>query len=409
MRKIRNMSSGLKRMTVVIGTCAGAAALVVGLAGPAMADPGTTYVTVGSDTVQDVENQFATDFGNGTLGSWDAVNPGNPTVPHDVINPKPGCSFTRPNGSGEGLAALRKSINPNTTATQLAVAPGPGCVDFSRSSSGPGGNQSNTGDLVYIPFALDAVTTATGPATAVTGADPAQATHITNADQFTVGTPTVPGDLVTLYRDCQPVTVGGVTYDPRSPAAAGNQQIDLYVPQAGSGTRSFWASTLGFDPTTLPSCVHDHSVLTPSEQVEEHDGTIYAQDPNAFGPFSVAQFIAQSNGHHDRRHNVAIHSVIAAANGTTAVPPTVNGTLNVAFPITREVYNVVAMSRITTGNPAFDQNLTNLLVGPNSLVCRDRLSIAGFGFAQLATAPLGHTCGQVAANLRAFDPTTNPV
>jgi hypothetical protein len=42
-------------------------------------------------------------------------------------------------------------------------------------------------------------------------------------------------------------------------------------------------------------------------------------------------------------------------------------------------------------------------------MCRDRVTIGGFGFAQLSTAPLGHTCGQVAANLRAFDPATNPV
>jgi ABC-type phosphate transport system substrate-binding protein len=405
MRKIRNMSSALKRLTIVVGACTGAAALVVGLAGPASADPGTTYVTVGSDTVQDVENQFAVDFGNGTLGSWDAVNPGDPTHTHDTINPKPGCTMTRPNGSGEGLNALRKSINPSTGATQLALPPAPGCVDFSRSSSGPGGAQSNTGALVYIPFALDAVTTATGPATAAGGA---LATHITQADKFSVGNPTAPGDLVTLYRDCQPVSVGGVTYDPRSPAAAGNQQIDLYVPQAGSGTRNFWASTLGFDPTTLPSCVHDHSVLDPTEAVQEHDGTIYSQDPNAFGPFSVAQFIAQSNGHNDRRHNVAIHSLLPAPGGT-AVAPVVNGTLNVAFPIRREVYNIVAMNRVTAGSPGFDQNLTNLLVGPNSAVCRDRLTIAGFGFAQLTSAPLGHTCGQVAANLRAFDPVSNPV
>jgi phosphate transport system substrate-binding protein len=403
MRKIRNLSSGLKRLPIALGVVGGVAALAIGLAGPANADPGTSFVAVGSDTVQDVENQFATDFGNGAIGSWDAVNPATPTATHDEINPKPGCSMSRPNGSGEGVNALRKSINPATTAAQLADPPEPGCVDIARSSSAPGANQSNTGALVYIPFALDAVATATGPATAVGGA---KATNIKNADSFSVGTLTAPGDLIKLYRDCATVTVGTTVYNPNT-AAAGQQQINLYVPQAGSGTRSFWATTLGFNPTTLPACVHDHSVVDGSA-VEEHDGTVYANDPNGFGPFSIAQFIAQGNGHNDRRHNAAIHS-LEKTPSTAAIAPEVGGALNTAYPVTREVYNVVQDSRVTPGNPAFSQQLSNLLVGPNSSVCQDSFTLTDFGFASLDSAPLGHTCGQVANDLRAFDPTANPV
>lgn len=407
MRKIRNTSSRLKRLPVAIGAMVGVAALAVAFAGPANADPSTTYVAVGSDTVQDVENAFSQNIGNGLIGSYDAVNPADKTA-HDEISPKPGCSMTRPNGSGEGVNALRKSINPNTVAAQLADAPEPGCVDIARSSSGPGANQSNTGSLVYVPFALDAVGTATGPATAVTGtSDNAVATHITHADAFTLGTLANPGDLIKLYRDCATVTEGGVTYNPNT-ATAGQQQIDLYVPQPGSGTRSFWATTLGFNATTLPACVHDHSVLDPTEQVEEHDGTIYAQDANAFGPFSIAQFIAQGNGHNDRRHHVAIHALTPTATAGTAVQPIVNGALNEAYPITREVYNVVQFSKVSPGT-GFDKVLANLIAGPNSAVCQDEFTITDFGFATLDDSPLGHTCGAVATNLRAFDPTTNPV
>lgn len=369
-----------------------AAGVVVGVSGPASADPATTYVAVGSDTIQDIMDQFATSVGSGAVGSWDAVNPGN-NVAHEVINPKPGCSMTRPNGSGEGLAALRKSINPATGATQLADAPEQNCVDIGRSSSGPGGNASTTGDLVYIPFALDAVATATGPAATVGGADPASATAITNADLFTSA------DLTALYA-CNSITEGGVTYVPDGTVTdATHQPIHMYVPQPGSGTRNFWATTFSFNATTLPGCVHDHSVVT-NAAVEEHDGTVYATDPDGLGPFSAAQFIAQSNGHHDRRHNAAIHNIDGVS------PKTAGGTLNTAYPVRREVYNIVKISRITSGSADFDPNLTALLSGATSKLCGLSLQIHSFGFATLESAPLGHTCGQIATNLRAFAPGT---
>ncbi|HEY0804127.1 MAG TPA: hypothetical protein VGD84_03645, partial [Pseudonocardiaceae bacterium] len=273
MRKIRK-TGVWRRCLPVVAVVAGLTALTIGFASPASADPTTSYVGVGSDTIQDVMNGFAADEPPGLIGSWNAVNPVS-AVAHENITPKPGCNMTRPNGSGEGVNALRRSLNQGSTAPQLALPPSAGCVDFARSSSGPGGNQNAAGLLQYVPFALDAVGTATGPATAV-GTIPA--TTITQADKFTAGNPTTPGDLVKLYRDCAQVTEGGVTYDPTIPAATGTTQIHLYVPQAGSGTRNFWATTLGFSSTTLPSCVHDTIVGTASLPVEEHDGTVFATD-----------------------------------------------------------------------------------------------------------------------------------
>jgi phosphate transport system substrate-binding protein len=384
-----------RRLRVGVAVAVTTIAVTATFAAPAYADPSTTYVTVGSDTIQDVLNGFSSNVGGGLVGSFDAVNPGDPTHPHDTIAPKPGCTMTRPNGSGEGLAALRKSINPSTTATQLANPPEAGCVDFSRSSSGPGANSDPNGDLVYIPFALDAVAIATGPAAAVTGSDPAVATTITGADQFTVA------NLQSLY-GCTAVTVGGVTYTPDGTTQnATNQPVHLYVPQPGSGTRNFWGSTLGFNTTTLPACVHDHSVVT-GNAVEEHDGTVFAGDAAALGPFSIAQFVAQKNGHNDRRHNVALHSL----NG---VAPLSGTALNTAYPITREVYLVTKFSRVTSGSADFDANLASLIAGGTSTLCGQTLTIRSFGFATLAGSPLGHSCGQVATNLRAFNPSTNPV
>jgi phosphate transport system substrate-binding protein len=360
-----------------------AAGLVVVTANPASADPATTYAAVGSDTTQDVMDGFATIVGGGNVGSWDAVNPGTPGSIHDVINPKANCPMTRPNGSGEGVNALRKSVNPSTAAPQLALPPGPGCLDFSRSSSGPGNNANTAGLLIYIPFALDAVAPATGGTT-----------NIANADGFSIT------QLAALYQ-CTPQTVGGVTYDPNNPPAAGNQGVHLYIPQSGSGTRNFWAGQMGINATSLPTCVHDTSVID-GTLVEEHDGTVLAADPAGLGPFSIAQWVAQSNGHNDRRHGAILHSLATAAAPTTPVPPLVNNALNTAFPITREVYNVTVLSRVTSGTANFDQALTNILVGTSSILCSQSLTIRSFGFGLLTSAPLGHTCGAVATELRAF-------
>lgn len=391
----RHPRSRLTTLVALGAATLGFASFAVAQAIPASADPSQVYVTVGSDTTQDVMNQYALDLGGNEIGSYNAINPVSGTA-HEVITPANtaggNCSFTRPNGSGEGLAALRKSINQSTTATQLAAPPQANCIDFSRSSSGPGTNASVTGALIYIPFALDAVAGSTGP-TSGTGA-----TAITTADSFTSA------DLVNLYKNCTAVTEGGVTYNPGTPAT-GQIKIDLYVPQAGSGTRNFWATTLGFSSTTLPPCVHDTIQAGPdaTQPVEEHDGTAVSTDPNGFGPFSIAQWISQRNGHNDRRHGAVLHNLNAISPfvGTAAT-----GTLNTAFPITREVFNVVPFAKVS-GSTA-DANLVGLLVGVNSSICQDSFTITGYGFALLgSTTP--DQCGALNNNLRAFDPATNPV
>lgn len=388
--------------------------LALAQATPAMADPTEQLVVVGSDTIQDVYNQLATNASGNLIGSYDAVNPVT-KVAHEIITPVDGtagtnCSYARPNGSGEGASALRWALNQNTTNGGAAPTPVPqlGCVDIARSSSGPTSQnlQSNTGPIIYVPFALDAVGTATGPAdvTACPTYNPCPSfsvvtpnngtvtvspvnTAISTADQFTFG------DLQTLYDNCQPVTEGGITYDPTG-TIAGDTKIDLYLPQAGSGTRSFWSTTIGFNGTTPPSCVHDHIVggalQNDNVQVEEHDGTAMVTDPNGFGPFSIAQWIAQRNHHNDRRHGVVLHN-LTPAGGTTPVSPFSNGnpqtgSLNTNFPITRDVYSVVSFARVTnTSDPLF-----GLLNGPTSFVCSSQSALIQYGFGLIPS-----TCGQI--------------
>src|SRR5215468_6514644 len=397
---------------------AGFGGLALAQATPALADPTVTLVAVGSDTIQDVYNQFGLDVAGNLLGSYDAVNPVTAAA-HETITPRDGsanvnCSFARPNGSGEGVADLRWSLDQNTTNGAAAPLPhaGLGCVDIGRSSSGPGSLASTTGPIVYIPFALDAVAGATGPASCPgTTCASYQYTYTNGTTQTVTATPTpslITGadlftfnDLKTMYDTCGTVTEGGVTYDP---TGATGTKIDLYIPQSGSGTRSFWISALTI-PSPLPACVHDTIVggplgtATPAVPVEEHNGTPMATDPNGFGPFSIAQWIAQRNGHNDRRHTAVVHS-LAPCTGTTcmaAQSPFNNGnpatgSLNTNFPITRNVFSVASFARVT--NPS--DPLFGLLNGQNSFLCSEAFTIQGFGF-----ATLGANCGAVLATNRA--------
>ncbi len=103
-----------------------------------------------------------------------------------------------------------------------------------------------------------------------------------------------------------------------------------------------------FNATTLPRCVHEPSRWsTTPVQVEEHDGTVFATDPMALGPFSIASWIAQSHASttfvRDRRHNAVLHSL--AASGSPVSPFVTGGNMNASYPITREVYNVVKYAR----------------------------------------------------------------
>ncbi|MBV9447141.1 MAG: hypothetical protein JO345_14770 [Streptosporangiaceae bacterium] len=390
--------SRLTAMVAAGTTVLGIASFAVAQA-PAHADPTEVYVAVGSDTIQDVMNQYSNDLGGNELGSYNAVNPVS-AVAHENITPVEGkhgvsCNFTRPNGSTEGENALRKSINQTTTATQLAAPPQQNCVDIGRSSAAPGSDQKADGQLVFIPFALDAVTGATGPA---------GTTAITTADSFTLT------DLTNLYTNCTTVSEGGVTYNPNT-ATAGQVQINLYVPQAGSGTLKFWASKLGFSATTLPACVHQTILAGPNAgtQVEEHDGTAVASDPNGYMPFSVAQWISQSNGHDERRHGAVLHNINGVTPCSGGACPSSGGSMNTAFPVTREVYNIVQYDRVVnTGDGNFDQALASLLAGTGSSLCQDVITILNYGFAPLSTPQTTDNCGSTANTLRAFD-STDPV
>jgi hypothetical protein len=132
-----------------------------------------------------------------------------------------------------------------------------------------------------------------------------------------------------------------------------------------------------------------------------------ATDPNGFGPFSVAQWIAQTNGHDDRRHAAVVQPLEACTtpltaastcSGSPVAPYTTSGTtlsLNGSFPITRPVYSVVSYARVTnTADPLYS------FLNGNSIqdtLCNDITAISSYGF-----APNG-SCGAVLTANRGND------
>lgn len=446
-------------------------------AGSAVADPAFNYVGVGSNTTQDVMNAFAATTGGGVIGNFDAVVPltgySFNTTPAEDVEIAPGivpfgssnatgsqqfCDFTRPNGSSSGKAALEKTVNPNFTGDSLAAnlppappsttqEPGANCISFSRSSSAP--SVSSTGDLLYLPFGGDVLATGTGGATSGTTTFDGFTinfvpTAITNANELSLP------DLKTFY-DCTindtnggsytTVTVpdgdtigqaGSTTYYVRT---ATNQTpptddasaipVDLYVPQAGSGTRNFWLTTL--TGTTTPNNCVSSTITNASagnssfvgDQVEENDGLAYTVDPNGLGPISVAQIIAQDSGHGEWRLGSVVANTMAETSGGTQLAPFTgtlgnfnasggttagNAKINAMYPIWRLVYNVVLAGHIlgtpgaggtngTTefldgaGNPdgKFDAGLSALFSSTGSL-CQSSILIGHYGFATLPQA-----------------------
>jgi hypothetical protein len=307
-------------------------------------------VGVGSDTIQDLFSGLTQSVldtgGNQVFASYDAT--GSATITTRVL----GQTFTRPNGSGAGLVALRSAVAGSTVpdGTANVVLHGSD-VQFARSSS------YNTplaagGRYTQIPIAVDAVTYATSGSTTslvpsgiaeggtpsaaagtIAAPDPLTLSNIFNGDGYLSG------------------VIGGTTYQFYSGTGASSNQaawpkLDVFLPQEGSGTRKFWytALTLGYAEATLPPGVLDTYIpsgtSTPVTN-EEHDGSAIQSDAYGIEPFSIAQWTAQSHAANintvygtaitDRRHGVLLNSV-------GSVAPTVGGVLNTAFPISRPVF-----------------------------------------------------------------------
>jgi hypothetical protein len=326
----------------VFGAVSATLAALAMSAGPALADPpAETYPALagtGSDTTQYVLNGLAGVIP--AIGSYDAIDPSTGLPGGAIQTREDGPSFARPNGSSNGIKALTGSVNGAPWQGTVIT----GQLDFARSSSSPSQPGS---DLTFIPFALDAVSyafSAFGSASVPT--------YLTIAELADIYT----GDTTTY------VDLNGVT----------RNYVPL-LPQAGSGTRAFFLSSLGLTEG-------DVAWIT-SPTVQENDGS----EIDAIGeivPFSVASWIAQFNGVVPQTILESDVNLGALDDEFGVTPPIDGGVLNPDFPFTRLVFNVVETARLAGISPA-DVLLQNTFMGSSSSVCQAAATITEYGFATI--------------------------
>lgn len=436
--------TSISKAAIVLGINA----LVLGglVSGPASADPGVgvyaDLVGTGSDTTQDVMNGISTalgtnaDTGNRYLGSYDAAvgTAADCATPAASITPREGgATFVRPNGSGNGRDTLRAAIGQAATASVKSyacslVTPATsnvtlnatdirGAVDYARSSSGPSAADTTAvGTVAYVPFAKDAVTVAVSPNSKIPALTFGRA-----AVNTSVGTVTgkVESTLYAIYtckatKVVEPAVGSPFLANADYVAAVDDTVTNLvaYIPQAGSGTRSFWIGKFGVTesdittPTTKGACLKD-VIVGGSTAVQEHNGAAVGSNNYAIVPFSIPQFVAQSNGAPGVISR--INSAVLRAIGGVAPTVTVGSTLktNTAFTTSsassmlgRLVYNIVPTRELD--NPA---SLTHeVFAGKTSKVCQATAAIEQYGFALLTARSGASSCGDT--SLRAYAPST---
>jgi ABC-type phosphate transport system substrate-binding protein len=308
------MRSTLRSCAVV--AVGAAAALSLGL-GSATADPNLLdngsadpsgflpnsddLVGTGSDTIQ-----FATDFlargynassPSARLASYDATNPttglpgGSITLrdPDQVPGNGDEVVIARPNGSGAGITTLINNTN----------------VDFARSSRPSNGSTAEDA-LAFIPFANDGLSYIVDDASLVP-------TNLSAADLRDIYTCQLPG-------------------------------YSAKLPQAGSGTRSFFLQQIGVTEAQIATAVAAGCV---DDTVQEHNANAVDGDPFALAPFSAARYVSNPPDPSNPPSNV----VTLASD----VDPG-------AFKVTRKVYHVIRESAV--GTSKFDD-----VFGPDGYVC----------------------------------------
>jgi ABC-type phosphate transport system substrate-binding protein len=332
----------------LVAAVAVTAATVALAAVPAQADPGVVpnavdIVGTGSDTTSTYLAKVSADYNASIAGqpastprlySWDPT--GSAT-----ITPKTGAAtIARPNGSSAGVTAL----NNNTSTT----------VDFARSSRGP--QTGDTTDDLFVAFAKDAVTWSAKSA----GHAPA---NLTTAQ------------LKGIY-ECTITnwsTVGGT---------AGT--IKPFLPQNGSGTRSFFLKAIGgATPVTPGACV--------TSGPQENQGTDpVLNDVDAVVPYSVAHYISQVFGGHGTATDAPGSLTLRNVNGVA--PLNASNTINGPFAASaygRVVYNVVRASAWNTAG-AYSTALKSVF-SSTGWICTHPATITNYGFLALPSAACGTT------------------
>lgn len=344
------------RPTITALVAAAALATMVGVS-PATAgvdtDPPNVpkksdIVGVGSDTTEDVIGRDGGTLNDsGFTINYNATDPKNKLWSFDAfpagseITTAPGCTITRPSGSSAGIAALK--------ADQES---GAGCIDFARSSRVK--NPSTDGDLVFVPFARDGVTWIRFPKS--------EGGSTYNA----------PGNLTTA--DLKGIFECTITN--WSQVGGQDATIEPYLPQSGSGTRSFFLAAIGV--TAPGGCVNQ-----PSGFPENSGQAVPAEDrPNAIVPYSIAKHIAQSNGF---GQDLRADSDLGNIDGKK---PIAKGKLNSDFApgFLRDVFNVLKPADLS-------KRSFKKIFGTRGYICDHPEIIKRAGFGPIN----GAACGYVVA------------
>ena len=305
------MRSVTRKLAMTSAIAAVSLGVVAASMGTASADPtvtpnSTDIVSVGSDTIQALDNGISSDRtggypgladGTGKYYSWDATGSSS-------ITPKSGAgSIARPNGSGAGITEL----NATTNST----------VDIARSSRGP-----NTGSTDwFIPFGVDGVGWSSKTPTSTSPADTNGPKTLTSAE------------LTGIY-NCTYTTWASLPTD----HTASTDTIKVYLPQASSGTRAFFLKALGITATTEP-CWESYGP-------EENEGTdAVFNDPDVIYPYSLSHYVGQAyKGKGGGSDLPGYLSPVRTLDTVAQINTTTQDWNAVSSTYTRSVYHVVRQS-----------------------------------------------------------------
>jgi ABC-type phosphate transport system substrate-binding protein len=397
------------RFMKTLVAAAAAAATVVALSAPALADPTNPktgkaetpaqfdIVGVGSETIAYVSNQLAHNYdlankhntpSTPDIFSWDgtpASNPGD-TNPQTVVL-KTGCKEVRPDGSSAGISALEA---PGIVKYKGTKYP---CINFARSSRGrnsttaPIDSPCSKGGICFVILANDVVTYAT-----TSGSNaPNNLTKNELAEIFGCSIPAAHG----FGKGTWGALLGSKAKDPTG-------KPDPLLPQSGSGTLKFWAETaLGLPGDDEPACGSLAGVTSVSKQPEENEGISKAfllkngkPNPNVIYPFSIASYIAQSVhsaklGHKPGKGQNLYgfnETGVFHLNGIAGVAPTMKKggqvVINNAWNRTvfrRYVYDVVPFSSARGNVNHIAPNLVKFF-GPKGYWCTHTSVLSAYGF-----------------------------
>lgn len=311
----------MRKSLIGCGLAASAALLTSMLAAvpAAQADPAFTpdandIVGVGSDTTEFVMNRLATAFNAAAVGGTRRMASFNATGSATIVPRNGAAAIPRPNGSSAGIDALQATAS----------------LSFARSSRGP--NASGDEGLAFFPYAVDTLGYVF--------------TSDTNAKK------NLTANQLALIYTCQRTNW--------SQFARPAGHILAKIPQAGSGTRTFFLASIGITETQLQDAIAQPDATCSVQEVQEHDPNAVIGAPNAIAPFSKARY-----------------KILTTAQKNQLKFDT-NG-----FQVKRNVYNVVRTSDVGTLGPFFDDG---------SWICTSAKAgtvISGQGFTRLPAGQCG--------------------